>query len=297
MKRGFSLVELMIAVGISVFIGAVAFQGFKSAVMTMHHLNMLQAQDLSLGQLTTRLREEALSSDAVWVTQAATGNELHFSYLDGSGSTQHWYYRFTDQLQRVDANTHVATSVNEAQGLKAFTLLSLPASALVDQRNTFSPMFANIPRATDAAYSVDNGGIAGNAISAVTIQNGNETRVIHLIAGASAESFGIEKGVFWHSLVWRQTSTHRFFLGLAQKTYYNIWAEVAYTTDQWATSHVWCAYDVFGPLDVSDPRAQPTYFDPSESAGAIFKACQQKTGQLAVPDSSPVSTAVTRTIQ
>ena len=139
------------------------------------------------------------------------------------------------------------------------------------------------PPVPDANYTIDLNGTGGNSISIVTLRAGAQRRTLHLLATASAEGFGVERGLLWHSVVWRETTTRRFLFGLAQKTEYHIWGEVAYTTDAWRSSQVWCAYDIYGPLDVSDPRAQANYSDQAESASSIFAGCQHRTGKGAVP--------------
>lgn len=283
MKRGFSLVEVMISVGIAVIASVIALQGLHMALTTMKHVASMQSRTALLDEFVGRLEREAASSDAVWVSQDASGNSLHFSFLDGSGSSRHWMYRFASSMQRIDVASNVATTVTEAKGLTGFTATSMPASAIPSTANTLTALFSLLPAPIDTQYTVDAAGVAGNAVCVVTLQAGKETRVVHLLSGPSAESFGIEEGVFWHSIVWRAATTRRFLFGLAQKTDYHIMAEVAYTTDNWATSRVWCQYDVYGPLDVSDPRAQPTYYDASESASAVFTTCRKQTGQNAVP--------------
>ena len=287
LKRGFSLLELVIAVGIAVAIGVTALQGLHGALTLMNQARNTEQQATSLDELSNRLEREAASSDAVWVTQDGSGNTLHFSFLDGSGNTRHRMYRFATQLQQIDAATNTVTAVDEAQGLTGFTATSMRASEIANATNALAGFFTQIPAAPDTQYTIDANGFAGNVVCVVTLQARLETRVVHLIAGPSAESFGVEQGVFRHSIVWRQTNTRRFLFGFGQKTNYDIWAEVSYTTDNWTTSHVWCSYDIYGPLDVSDPRAQPTYDDASESAHAIFAACQKRTGQNAVPAATP----------
>jgi hypothetical protein len=278
-RRGFSLVEVVIAAGMFALCTMLIVQTVRSA------LGMLAAQaqaartHSALDDFASRLQREAISSDAVWISGQGANAALNFAQLDQNGNTRRWQYVFTKHLQRNDLLTGQFVDVPAAQALTGFTLASLPASRMSQSESDEASFFSGIPSARDALYTVDSGGVAGNQVSVVTLQSGVGRRVVHLLSGASAEGFGVESGVLWHSVIWRTTTTRRFFLGLGQKTNYHIMGEVAYTTDNWHSSHVWCSYDIYGPLDVSDPRAQATYTDKAQQASALFSACSQKTGQ------------------
>ncbi len=283
MKRGFSLVELVMALGLALLACAFGFMSLRSALGAVQHARTSDAQRDALTALVSRFEEEASSSDAVWIMQKTNGAELHFSRLTGDGTTQHWFYTMTSQgLARVDGFTNTTSIIDPGKNLAQFSLTTLQASALGQTGNPYNAAFRNLPAVANVEYTVDGVGIAGNSVCVVILKLGKESRMIHLLAGANAESFGIEQGLFWHAILWRTTSTHRFALGLGQKTSYHIMAEIAYTTNNWASSKVWCSYDVYGPLDVSDPRAQASYHDRAEQASTIFAACQKITGQRAI---------------
>jgi prepilin-type N-terminal cleavage/methylation domain-containing protein len=273
LRRGFSLVELVIAIGIACLCAILIVQALQSTSKMLTAERRDQRQEEAIDALAARLEREAASSDAVWIAPRDGAPALNFALLDGSGTTRQWFYRFSTRLERGDPGAGTIAPVSEGEALTGITLQSLPASQLAQSQNDDAAFFANMAPISDAV----------SPISIVTLRAGARRRSLHLLATASAEGFGVERGLLWHSIVWRVSTTRRFLFGLAQKTEYHIWGEVAYTTDAWQSSQIWCSYDIYGPLDVSDPRAQSGYSDQAESASSIFAGCQLRTKEETVP--------------
>jgi prepilin-type N-terminal cleavage/methylation domain-containing protein len=270
---GFSLLELLVAISIaSMFLATIALSlhTFQVAVQQP----MVQAADeMAMDALEQQLRADA--SVATLIT--ATASTVQFAHVDAQHQWQQWSYSLNGGMVRT--NSSGSTVLDDR--VSVLSARFIPADQLSQNGQLAAPIYGVLGSPKRQTMTVEGQTIT-NGVVEMQVTRGSISRTIHLMAGVTPTTFGIENGPVWHAVLSRTSTTKRIaFVG--QKTFYTIHGTVTYSYDNWATSHQWCQYAIHDGLRDGDPVAEMAQPDALESSTAIFSTCQQLTKKHELP--------------
>jgi len=211
-ERGFTLLEVLVAIGIWVALAGALLYAAQGALAAARQATAQQQQYLQLAQLLETLEAEASSALAIYVpvrdvlgADNGDGHELDFYSRDASRAGHFWAYRWDHTaatLQRYTYNSpgeHAVLSDPPHSGIRAFHAYRRAAS-------TLSPAFLRGYAARDVAVNFGYPGVdGGNAVAALTIGDTRDSFMLELLPGTMTSGFSVVVSTFTPS----PTSTPR----------------------------------------------------------------------------------------
>jgi prepilin-type N-terminal cleavage/methylation domain-containing protein len=205
-SRGFTLVELLIAVAIAVIIGTVLL---RSAIAMLHWTTLQAARNTEhaqIGELVDRLEADEDSAWAIFTppkdvhgSSNADGHELDFFNRDGKNQAYFWAYNYDSSAQTLTRYLYSSlggTPISDVtySGINAFYARTYPITALKDASSKiYSPLYEGAALTPGAVTFFPGTGIAGgNQITYVRVAGPTLVRELQLSTQTAPSGFIVE---------------------------------------------------------------------------------------------------------
>jgi prepilin-type N-terminal cleavage/methylation domain-containing protein len=205
-SRGFTLVELLIAVAIAVIIGTLLL---RSAIAMLHWTTLQAARNTEhaqIGELVDRLEADEDSAWAIFTppkdvhgSSNADGHELDFFNRDGKNQAYFWAYNYDSSAQTLTRylySTLGGTPISDVtySGINAFYARTYPITALKDASSKiYSPLYEGAALTPGAVTFFPGTGIAGgNQITYVRVAGPTLVRELQLSTQTAPSGFIVE---------------------------------------------------------------------------------------------------------
>jgi type II secretory pathway pseudopilin PulG len=203
-EAGFTLIEVLIATGIFVFVAVAGFETLRQLGAGATQLAQRAAEAANLNTALAQLRSDAASASAVWVPVSTCGPAISMLRRNASGTTFVTYVLRASSLLRAgapgpidprDSTLPLTTVLSSVAGL---TVAAVPASALASHADPVSGnvdggLFgAGVPSVAVSAHASDYDGSAiltGNGIVEVTLDADPAEATVDLVAGNRPSAF------------------------------------------------------------------------------------------------------------